>query len=126
MGRKGGRELFDHLHCVYQYKEHYHCIDEGCNFAVSLFILMGRRRVDRGRGRWIRLGEGGKGIRGWSSTLCLSIQRTLLCIDEGCNKLLYTERRREGVGSVIGGGMEARGSGHLHCVYAVQRTLPLH
>ncbi|XP_038076204.1 zinc finger protein castor homolog 1-like isoform X2 [Patiria miniata] len=31
--RYSGSAHCGHLHCVYQFKEHYHCIDEGCNFA---------------------------------------------------------------------------------------------
>ncbi|XP_071805727.1 zinc finger protein castor homolog 1-like isoform X2 [Asterias amurensis] len=31
--RYSGAAHCGHLHCVYQFKEHYHCIDEGCNFA---------------------------------------------------------------------------------------------
>ncbi|XP_022090253.1 zinc finger protein castor homolog 1-like isoform X2 [Acanthaster planci] len=33
ISRYSGSAHCGHLHCVYQYKEHYHCNDEGCNFA---------------------------------------------------------------------------------------------
>ncbi len=39
--RYSGASHCGHLHCVYQYKEHYHCIDEGCNFAVSIQAKLG-------------------------------------------------------------------------------------
>lgn len=34
--RFSGSQHCGHVHCAYQYREHYHCMDPECNYQVSV------------------------------------------------------------------------------------------
>lgn len=35
--RFSGSQHCGHVHCAYQYREHYHCMDPDCNYQVSVW-----------------------------------------------------------------------------------------
>lgn len=37
--RFSGSQHCGHVHCAYQYREHYHCMDPDCNYQVSVSTL---------------------------------------------------------------------------------------
>lgn len=37
--RFSGSQHCGHVHCAYQYREHYHCMDPECNYQVSVSNL---------------------------------------------------------------------------------------
>lgn len=38
--RFSGSQHCGHVHCAYQYREHYHCMDPDCNYQVSVLDLL--------------------------------------------------------------------------------------